>query len=70
MSDSGRQIGDCKHGKLPSHCVDCITDNVRYWSYVTWQGMLSYCPENKEELNDFLGGLGISPYNLTKKEKI
>lgn len=26
MSDSGRQIGDCKHGKNKEYCLDCCKD--------------------------------------------
>ncbi len=26
MSDSGRQIGDCKHGRTRQHCPECDPD--------------------------------------------
>ncbi len=29
MSDSGRQIGDCKHGKRRSHCFDCLEEDYK-----------------------------------------
>ena len=28
MSDSGRQIGDCPHGKTPRACVECLCRRV------------------------------------------
>ena len=28
MSDSGRQIGDCKHAKNPAWCVECLREAV------------------------------------------
>ena len=28
MSDSGRQSGDCRHGKNPRWCVECLQDRV------------------------------------------
>ena len=30
MSDSGRQIGDCRHGKQPRWCVECLQDRVDF----------------------------------------
>lgn len=29
MSDSGRCIGDCKHGKTPDWCPHCLRERVR-----------------------------------------
>ena len=39
MSDSGRQIGDCRHGRNPEWCIDCLraerdrlaVENAAYW---------------------------------------
>ena len=28
MSDSGRQIGDCKHARTPEWCVYCLREEV------------------------------------------
>ena len=28
MSDSGRQIGDCKHAKNPAWCVNCLREAI------------------------------------------
>ena len=28
MSDSGKQIGDCQHGKNPAWCVECLRQAV------------------------------------------
>ncbi len=30
MSDSGRQMGDCRHARTPSFCVDCLQEQVAY----------------------------------------
>lgn len=28
MSDSGRQIGDCRHGRTREYCADCLRAEV------------------------------------------
>lgn len=44
--------------------MERLKSQVRYWSYCTWEGMRKWCPEKREELQQFLGDeLGISPYD-------
>jgi hypothetical protein len=28
MSDSGRTLGDCTHGRLEGYCVPCLRENL------------------------------------------
>ena len=29
MSDSGRQVGDCRHARTPEACVECLRARLR-----------------------------------------
>lgn len=40
MSDSGRLIGECNHGKLRGECFICVTDGLRS-EIATLQNQLS-----------------------------
>lgn len=68
MSDSGRQIGDCKHGNVRERCLEC-------WSAVlaelqrlsaTHADDLCWMPA---EVNGVLAAAGLPPQNLHVGDK-
>lgn len=38
-----------------------LKTGINYWAHCMWQGMLKTCPENKEELREFLASCGVEP---------
>ena len=42
--------------------VERLKDDIRYWSYCTWKGMKSTCPEKEETLRKRFAELKISPW--------
>jgi len=66
MSDSGRQIGDCKHAKVPAWCVDCLRERL---SRVT-EEILAAVAKEREEIAQMVAKWPWETYSICGKQSL
>jgi hypothetical protein len=58
--DEWKQLEALLHNMMVE--IQELENGIRYWSYCTWEGMLEWCSEKKNELKEWLSKVGIETY--------